>query len=373
VKLQPTAEPAQDLLQTLERANAACDYISQRGWEAKGCSPFKLQKLVYSDVRARFDLSAQMVIRILTKVCDAYQLDQQVKRLFRKHGAIAYDDRILKGYTDRQRVSIWSVGGRLNLPYQCGDHQRALLQWQKGGSDLLYSKGEFYWLATCDIPDPTEQETETALGVDLGLVNSATTRDGETMTSATIEGKRQQHQRLRTDLQKRGTLSAQRHLRKLAGDQARFQKDLNHGSSKRLVLEAEHTKRAIALEDLTGIRTRTRVKGKQERARRSHWAFAQLRFYIAYQAKRHGVKRVVVDPHSTSQRCFACGHIAKANRKSHSEFSCCACGHTAHADVNAANNIAWVAVMQPIVSDTPATIVSSIAEAAVAPETSPRL
>lgn len=351
VKLQPTNEQRAYLLETLERANAACDYISQRGWEAKVFSPFKLQKLVYAEVRERFDLSAQIVIRILSKVCDAYKLDKKTARTFRKHGAISYDDRILKWYTDKERVSIWSVGGRLNMTYQCGERQRELLRSQKGESDLVFHKGEFYLLATCDIPDPTEQETETALGVDLGVANIATTSDGETMTCATIERKRLKMAKLRGDLQKRGTLSAKRHLKKLAGKQAHFQHDVNHCISKRLVLEAKHTKRAIALEDLTHIRQRTRVKGTQERARRSNWAFAQLRFYLAYKAKLHGVRVDVVDPRYTSQRCFECGHIEKANRKSQSEFSCCSCGHTAHADVNAAKNIAfWAEVMPPIVS-----------------------
>ncbi len=351
VKLLPDEEQRAYLLETLERANRACDYISQQAWDAKVFSPFKLQKRVYADVRDRFDLSAQIVIRLLSKVCDAYKLDKKTQRQFRRHGAISYDDRILKWYTDKERVSIWSVGNRLNIAYQCGERQRELLRSQKGESDLVYHKGAFYLLATCDIPDPTEQETETALGVDLGVTNIATTSDGEMMTSATIERKRLKSAKLRGDLQKRGTLSAKRHLKKLAGKQARFQQDVNHCISKRLVLESKHTKRAITLEDLTHIRSRTRVRGTQERARRSNWAFAQLRFYIAYKAKLHGVRVDVVDPRYTSQRCFECGHIEKANRKSQSEFSCCACGHTAHADVNAAKNIAfWAEVIPPIVS-----------------------
>jgi IS605 OrfB family transposase len=351
VKLLPDAEQRAYLLQTLERANAACDYISAWAWEAKVFSPFKLQKLVYVDVRQRFDLSAQVVIRLLSKVCDAYKLDKQTMRQFRKHGAIAYDSRIVSWYTDKQRVSIWSVGGRLNIPYQLGERQHELLQYQQGESDLVFSRGEFYLLATCDIPDPTEQETDAALGVDLGVTNIATTSDGDIQTSATIERNRQKQQRLRTALQKRGSLSAKRHLRKLAGRQRRFQTDVNHQISQRLVESAARTHRAIALEDLTGIRSRTRAKGADQRARHSNWAFAQLRQFVTYKAKMRGIPVRLVDPRYTSQRCFACGHIERANRKSQSLFSCCACGHTAHADVNAANNLAWAAVIQPIVSD----------------------
>ncbi|MEO8391413.1 MAG: hypothetical protein ABI700_00335 [Chloroflexota bacterium] len=82
--------------------------------------------MVYASVRERFGLSAQIVIRLLSKVCDAYKLDAQTKlgaktqRQFRKHGAISYDDRILKGYSEQQRINIGSIGNRLNIPYRAG-------------------------------------------------------------------------------------------------------------------------------------------------------------------------------------------------------------------------------------------------------------
>jgi len=44
-------------------------------------------------------------------------------------------------------------------------------------------------------------------------------------------------------------------------------------------------------------------------------------------------------PAYTSQRCWACGHVAPENRESQA-FRCVTCGHQAHADVNAALNIA---------------------------------
>ena len=46
-----------------------------------------------------------------------------------------------------------------------------------------------------------------------------------------------------------------------------------------------------------------------------------------------------VNPAYTSQTCYQCGHVAKANRPSQSEFKCTACGHSDDADVNAALNI----------------------------------
>ena len=47
-----------------------------------------------------------------------------------------------------------------------------------------------------------------------------------------------------------------------------------------------------------------------------------------------------VPPAYTSQRCSACGHVAKENRKSQAVFRCTACNFACNADVNAARNIA---------------------------------
>ena len=351
VKLLPTDDQRQYLLDTLERANAACDYISARAWDEKTFGTFKLQKLVYHDARARFDLTAQMVVRLVAKVGDAYKLDKKTKRVFRPHGAIAYDERILRWYTDKQRVSIRSVGGRLNLAYQRGERQRELLQYQRGESDLIFHKGAFYLSATCEIPDPTEQETETALGVDMGIVHLATDSDGNQYSGAPVEKVRQRMHKTRRRLQKCGTRRAKRKLQALSGHQARFQKDTNHVIAKRLVENAQRTNRALAVEDLNGIRERTRVLRREQRGKHSNWSFFDLRFKIEYKAALAGIAVRVVAPEYTSQRCAVCGHIEKANRRSQSEFLCCACGHSANADVNAAINIsAWAALSYSLMS-----------------------
>jgi putative transposase len=66
--------------------------------------------------------------------------------------------------------------------------------------------------------------------------------------------------------------------------------------------------------------------------------WATLIAMIDYKAAGAGRKVVAVDPRLTSQRCSACGHVARDNRKEQ-KFCCLACGFTDHADVNAARNI----------------------------------
>jgi IS605 OrfB family transposase len=353
IKLNVSLEQGDLLRQTMEAANALCDWISQQAWEGKQFRRYDIQNLVYRAARQASGLSAQMVIRCIAKVADSYQKDHKTLRAFKPHGAIAYDDRILSWETDNQFVSIWTINGRARIAYSVTDYHHQLLQYRQGESDLIYYKGGFYLLAVCELPDPDERDVESALGVDLGVVNLATDSDGEIASSDVIERNRLKHQRLRQQLQKCQTDSARRKLKQLSGKQRRFQRNTNHVISKRLVAKAERTNRAIALEKLTGIRERTRVRlakgkhGNQQRARRSNWSFAQLRDFVTYKAKRTGIRVVLVKPAYTSQRCFACGHIERANRKSQSEFLCCVCGHAAHADVNAAKNIAWAAFNQP--------------------------
>jgi IS605 OrfB family transposase len=349
IKLIPTPTQADALRRTLEAANAACDAISRATWEARTFRQFDMHRLCYQDIRAAYGLSAQVTVRAIAKVADSYKLDKKTLHTFAPLGALAYDARILSFKADS--VSIWTVDGRAAIPFVCGERARAMLQNQKGESDLVYRRGEWFLYVTCEVEAAPPKETTDVLGIDLGIVNIATDSDGETFSGARIETRRQWYANRRAALQKVGTKSAKRHLRKLAGKQRRFQTDTNHVLSKRLVAKAEHTKRGMALEDLTHIRSRARARGPQQRARHSNWAFGQLRAFLSYKAERAGIAVVLIDPRNTSRTCSVCGHCEKANRRSQALFCCVSCGHTSNADLNAAMNIKWAAVNQPLVSD----------------------
>ena len=119
----------------------------------------------------------------------------------------------------------------------------------KGQADLLYRKGIFYLAVTLDVPTPAPDETADTLGVDLGIVNLATDSEGETFSGEHVEKVRTRHHALRGRLQKRGTKNAKRHLKKLAGSEARFRKNTNHVISKRIVAKAKSNEQGIAIEE----------------------------------------------------------------------------------------------------------------------------
>jgi putative transposase len=351
IRLLPTPEQADALRRTLEAANAACDYISQVAWESKTFRQFAIHKLTYQAVRETFHLAAQLAVRCIAKVADAYKLDRKTQRTFQPHGAVPYDDRILSYNLKSSEVSIWTLNGRQAIPFVCGERQRELLATQRGETDLAFVRGKWYLFVACEVETPKPIDAEGALGVDLGIVNLATDSDGESFSGQHIERRRQWYQARRQALQKIGTKSAKRHLKRLAGRQRRFQKDTNHHISKRLVAKAERTKRAIALEDLKGIGQRARVRRPGQRARHSNWAFGQLRAFISYKAQLTGVTVSFVDPAYTSQQCSACGHTERRNRKSQAEFCCVVWQFASPADYNAAINIERASVNRPMVSN----------------------
>jgi putative transposase len=339
LKLLPTPEQADMLKRTLESANAACNSISDVAWASRTFGKFALQKLCYQDVRETFGLSAQMTIRALAKVGDAYKLDKETKRVFRPLASIAYDERILSFALPDSSISIWTLDGRQSIPFVCGERQRAMLVRHQGESDLLFHGDNWYLLVTCDVEEPTLQDVDAALGIDLGVTNIATDSDGETHSGKAIKNVRYRQRRLRTKLQKIGTLGSRRRLRKLSGQERRFAKHVNHTLSKRIVAKAERTKRAIALEELRHIRTRVRAR-RSQRATLHSWSFAQLRAFISYKAQLRGVPVHFVDPRNTSRTCPKCGHCAKENRKTQASFVCVSCGFAGPADTIAAGNIA---------------------------------
>ena len=349
IKLLPTPEQAQALRKTLEVANAACNYISKQAWENKVFSQFPLQKITYRPIRNTFKLSAQVVIRCISKVSDAYKFDKKTQRIFKPHGAIAFDGRILSYNLEQKEVSIWTVNGRQHIPFSAGQRQLELLRGQRGESDLCLVKDKFYLMVVCDVETPMLIDVEGFLGVDLGIVNLASDSDGNNFSGQDIQDNRCKFEHRRKNLQKKGTQSARRKLKKISGKQARFQSNTNHTISKKLVEKAKDTRRAIAIEDLTGIREGTVVRRKQ-RSEHANWSFYQMRQYITYKAERAGVSVILVDPRNTSRTCPKCGCVDKRNRRSQSLFSCVSCGFSAPADTNAAVNIAArAAVIQPMV------------------------
>ncbi len=337
LQLLPSADQKADLLATMGGFNAAATFAAKVGFEAGVFGQVTLHRLAYYAIRERFGLSSQMAVRAIGKAVECFQRDKTKCPVFKPRSAVCYDQRVLsfKGLTE---VSLWVMTGRLRIPFVCGAYQRERQGRIKGQADLVYRGGKFYLLRTIDLPESAPITPVDVIGVDLGIVQLATDSDGNSPSGEAVEKVRRKHHRNRKGLQSKGTKGAKKRLKALAGREAHFRRHTNHCISKAIVTLAKGTDRGIAVEELGGIRDRTQFR-KRDRAKHSGWAFAQLRAFLEYKAKLAGVFVVAVDPRNTSRTCSACGHVAKANRKSQSSFACVQCGFSLNADLNASRNL----------------------------------
>src|SRR5271166_2531498 len=196
--------------------------------------------------------------------------------------------------------------------------QKSLLKGQKPTSATLVKRrnGEYFLHVqlTGEAPEPLKPKG--TLGVDLGRRRVAVDSDGTIHEATEVNRVRSHYPKVRRSAQAKGTRKSKRLLKRLSGREKRHQ-------------------RAIVLEDLEGIRQRTKVR-KTERYRQQSWSFFRLRSFIAYKAQDAGVPVILIDPRYTSQTCHVCGELGHRDGllfrcANHGDFD---------ADINAAKFIA---------------------------------
>jgi IS605 OrfB family transposase len=212
----------------------------------------------------------------------------------------------------------------------------------------------WFLIATCEVPENALNTCPVDwIGVDRGIVNLATTSDGDNYQGRRLGRYRRWHARKRAELQAKGIRSANRRAKRRAKREARHAAHINHKISKEIVAVAQRTGRGVALEDLGGIRDRVRPS-RDQRATFSSWPFHQLEEHLRYKACRAGVPVIAVDARYTSQMCPRCGHTARNNRPTRDHFCCRRCGLAGPADHVAGVNVrnrarsAWVLVNGPV-------------------------
>lgn len=349
-QLFPDKEQAEMLKETLKAFNAACSWLAEKAFEIKCANKVQLQQLFYHELKEKFNLSAQMTVRAIAQTVEAYKRDKTICPKFREYASMPYDQRMMS-FKGVDKVSLLTLKGRVIVPFVMGKYQAEKFSNAVGQSDLHFRERDNKWflLVTVDIPDGVEIPTTDFIGVDLGISQIATPSEGEPFAGDDVKRVMKKYAELRQTLQHKASKQSQsgkrprnirKFLKRISKRVRNFKKHSNHVISKKIVETVIGTRKAIALEDLTGIRNRCEKRHrKSQRAIFSGWSFYELRQFIEYKAKLAGIPVVLVNPKNTSRECYACGHIAKENRKSQSDFVCVNCNHSSNADLNAAKVI----------------------------------
>jgi IS605 OrfB family transposase len=398
LKLKTTPEQHQLLRQAQLAYRDALNYVSRYAFaHGKLSNRDRLQKGTYDDIRLLYKLPSQMACNVPRQVAATYKgLWTKLKQNSEHHKA-GHTKKRYKGldkppkyisptvtynygydYTFKpgQQVSVLTLQGRIILPYKGYEHHVALVHHgaTMGAAKLWYDKAhkQFYLLVSLElkVPDPTPDTLPTVVGVDVGqryLATTATlTNQSRFYPGKRVRARADHYARLQKRLQKKGTRSAKRRMLALSGRERRLKLQVNHSIAKSIVASHPHT--LIGLEELTGIRERTRrrkrrrkkqgkgvepVSQKARRANRhaSRWAFAELHGMLSYKAALAGSLAIKVDADYTSQTCPYCGYADKKNRPGKGLLFICQheqcpyrlyMGHpyTLHADLVGARNIA---------------------------------
>ncbi len=346
LNIHPTPEQAATLKQTLTEYSECFNAVAAEGWGAKLTNGVALHHRTYYALREQYPhLPAQLVVSARMKATEAVKSALDRLKKGRKAGQphtvncpIRYDLRSYWVKWGTSTCSLATVAGRMELLFYVPDYASKYVGGKVASADLCYRKGKWSLHVVVDCPTPNIVPTADVVGVDLGISRPAVTSNRK------FYGERHWREldnrifRLRRKLQAKGTKSAKRHLRKLAGKLLRQRRDHDHVLSRRIV-DNTALGGTMVLENLKGISSRVRLR-KGEGQRRLHtWSFAQLQGFVRYKAEERGQRVALIDPRHTSQTCSRCGFQHRNNRTSQSVFGCKQCGYQLNADLNASYNI----------------------------------
>jgi putative transposase len=354
-----THEQQQLLDATINEWQTACNISSQIGWDHGETRKTYLQDLAYDAILEETRLGSQHAIlathqaaAALSGVEEIKELDEEYKTSRPEFTAetVKYDTRTMTLFDDGT-VSLSTVDDRIRcdlaLPDDEDGYQHQYLNdedWELTESTLSRRDGDYYLHLGFRKPKPEKQveqqgddEDRTVLGVDLGIVNIATTSTAYFASGRELRHRHREFERIRGNLQQTGTQSAHRTIQQMSGRESRYLRDVLHRVANDIIEEAlTHDCEYIAVENLKHIRERAPpVKEFHQ------WAHRQLVDLVEYKADAEGISVEYVDPENTSRRCPECGHTSKGNRVRQAEFECEKCGATANADYVGAKNVGW--------------------------------
>ena len=330
-----------EVLPTMQAYTKAFNFICATGFSKRDKNGISLHKKTYYTVREY--LPSQLAISSRMKAAETLA-SVFTKTKNKKYGSqpksnlcsIRYDKNSYTLFLDKKQVSLLTISGRKRYDLIVPEYYQELFKsWKSCSADLCIIKNKVYLHVVFEKEFTDVPSNGKLIGLDRGINNIAVASNNLFFGGGIIKKQVRKYQRLRSSLQKKGTKSAKRHLKRLSGKERRFRADINHQISKQIV-SSLNPGDTIVLEDLTGIRNK-RLR-KEQRTLLNNWSYFQLEQFLTYKAMVKGIGVVYIDARYTSQRCSKCGFACRSNRKQHS-FYCKQCGFRLNADLNASRNI----------------------------------
>ena len=230
-KLDLTLEQGVEVDATLGAFAGACNRIAEVCGALDSMNKVEVQRECYQSIRTEFGLSANLTIRAIARVCAALKVPEKADSTF-EPTSIDYDQRIFSFRERDWTFSLTLLDSRQRFTTCLGDFQRDSLKGQRPTSATLVKRhdGDYYLHVQVKEESPPPIEVKDVLGVDLGIVNLATDSTGETFSGEKVDEVRRRYGARRRGLNKCGSKSARRRLRKIRKKEARFRTPTNLGN-----------------------------------------------------------------------------------------------------------------------------------------------
>ena len=314
----------------------------------------KAHKHTYRVLRNNFNLPSQVAVEANRKAVETYKsADKKHRKQVQFHKKVAISLVHKKGFKlinkdDRYLAKI-PIEGRKSIycPLAFGEYQLNKIKnpkYKLKTAKLYKYNDEWYLDLIMEYKQP-KRETDTILGIDLGIVKLATfsiiNKQENILHQECISGKDLRFKRMRYRQKRKAKARSSGSETTSLIKENRLCKELNFKIANRIIALADKHNSLLVFEDLKYIRKNITNDNTLNNYEKNSWAFYQLKEIIKHKADLKGIPYQEVNPKDTSQICSVCGE--KGFRKNQNRFLCKEL-HLLNADYNASINIAKRAI-----------------------------
>jgi len=345
MRVSPEPDSYRELLDLMKRCRGALNYSITVVIEKKALSLGRAHKLLYSTLKERFNLPPKVAQ-------DCYREALAIAKSWLRNPS--------RGKLPTAKIPrIWltrKCSYRIRDGYVelLGGLKLRIVGWDKrydnypsGDSRLLFKNGKFILEVSKHISKPSKYVPRGVLAADINekhvvVGNSNFEYRFETAIERALwyrllaERLQEKYSSTRYSawLRRRGIRERIKYFHRKARN---IVEDRVKKTSHKIVILAKQNQHAIAREDLTGLIESLRKLLRDHKVALLILSYRRLDFWIDWQAEKHGVPIVAVEPKGTSATCPRCD--AKMKKSRHRIFKCPKCGFEADRDSIAVVNI----------------------------------
>jgi len=357
--LRMKVSPEPEIIELLKRYKTALNYAirwiiensakTKRGYKVPSLS--KVHEALYERLRS-MGFPSRIAI-------DCYREALAIAKSYLGNGANGKIPRV-------KSLRIWlthRAGYRIKNEYIeiIGGYRLRIIGWDKRydgyenrEARLVYRDGKMFLFITKRIPKPKTIEPKGIIAVDINekhiyignklfidRIETAIDRAIHYKKLAENLQKKYSSSRYNAWLRRKGVLNRIRYFHKKAKN---IIEDWVKKTALTIVLRAKKNGYAVAREDLNNLIESLRKLPKNHRVRMIILSYRKLLYWIDWQAQKHGVMIIAVNPKNTSLECPKCG--SKMVENGYRRMKCTVCRFEADRDVVAVLNIEKKALIQ---------------------------